>query len=134
MIRFILLQNKAGKTRLAKYYVPMNDAEKHKLEYDVHRLVAARDPKHTNFVEVRARLGSLAWALGRGRTAWARGRMGAGGRGRRTSRSTDRHHPAGGPVRGNLCSRCAAAQLRSHLEPPRSRASSPLASRAEPLA
>jgi AP-2 complex subunit sigma-1 len=53
MIHFILLQNRAGKTRLAKYYVPLSDAEKHKLEYDVHRLVVARGPNHTNFVEVR---------------------------------------------------------------------------------
>jgi hypothetical protein len=53
MIRFILLQNRAGKTRLAKYYVPITDTEKRKLEYDVHRLIVGRDPKHTNFVEVR---------------------------------------------------------------------------------
>jgi AP-2 complex subunit sigma-1 len=53
MIRFILLQNRAGKTRLAKYYVPVSDSEKRKLEYDVHRLIVGRDPKYTNFVEVR---------------------------------------------------------------------------------
>lgn len=53
MIRFLLLQNRAGKTRLAKYYVPISDSEKRKLEYDVHRLIVVRDPKHTNFVEVR---------------------------------------------------------------------------------
>lgn len=53
MIRFILLQNRAGKTRLAKYYVPVSDSEKRKLEYEVHRLIVGRDPKHTNFVEVR---------------------------------------------------------------------------------
>lgn len=52
MIRFLLLQNRAGKTRLAKYYVPVNDSEKRKLEYDVHRLIVTRDPKHTNFAEV----------------------------------------------------------------------------------
>lgn len=53
MIRFILLQNRAGKTRLAKYYIPLDDSEKHSLEYEVHRLIATRDPKFTNFVEVR---------------------------------------------------------------------------------
>ncbi len=53
MIRFILLQNRAGKTRLAKYYVPLDDGEKRNLEYEVHRLIAARDAKLTNFVEVR---------------------------------------------------------------------------------
>ncbi|GBF97400.1 AP-2 complex subunit sigma [Raphidocelis subcapitata] len=54
MIRFILLQNRAGKTRLAKYYVPVSDGEKRKLEYDVHRLIVGREPKHTNFVEFKA--------------------------------------------------------------------------------
>lgn len=34
-IRFILLQNRQGKTRLAKYYVPLEDSEKHKLEDEV---------------------------------------------------------------------------------------------------
>jgi len=53
MIRFILLQNRQGKTRLAKYYVPLEDSEKHKLEDEVHRLVVNRDPKFTNFVEFR---------------------------------------------------------------------------------
>lgn len=53
MIRFLLLQNRAGKTRLAKYYVPISDNEKRKLEYDVHRLIVTRDPKHTNFAEFK---------------------------------------------------------------------------------
>ncbi|KAG9443016.1 hypothetical protein H6P81_018870 [Aristolochia fimbriata] len=53
MIRFILLQNRQGKTRLAKYYVPFEESEKHKVEYEVHRLVVNRDPKFTNFVEFR---------------------------------------------------------------------------------
>lgn len=56
MIRFILLQNRQGKTRLAKYYVPFEESEKHKVEYEVHRLVVNRDPKFTNFVEVRIRI------------------------------------------------------------------------------
>merc|ERR1711937_905253 len=37
MIRFILLQNKQGKTRLSKYYVPLEDTEKRKLEQEIHR-------------------------------------------------------------------------------------------------
>ncbi|GJY32135.1 AP-2 complex subunit sigma [Tanacetum coccineum] len=52
MIRFILLQNRQGKTRLAKYYIPLEESEKHKVEYEVHRLVVNRDPKFTNFVEL----------------------------------------------------------------------------------
>ena len=54
-IRFILLQNRQGRTRLAKYYVPLDDGEKRKLEFDIHRLVVNRDPKFTNFLEVRHR-------------------------------------------------------------------------------
>ncbi|CEG00281.1 Adaptor protein complex, sigma subunit [Ostreococcus tauri] len=53
MIRFILLQNRQGKTRLAKYYVPLDDDEKRRVESDVHRLVVNRDPKHTNICEFR---------------------------------------------------------------------------------
>lgn len=55
-----MLQNRAGKTRLAKYYVPVGDNEKRKLEYDVHRLIVTRDPKHTNFAEVRAERAAFA--------------------------------------------------------------------------
>ena len=59
-IRFILLQNRQGRTRLAKYYVPLEDGEKRKLEFDIHRLVVNRDPKFTNFLEVRCRAALLA--------------------------------------------------------------------------
>ena len=51
-IRFLLLQNRAGKTRLAKYYTPVVEGDKSKLEYEVHRAIVNRDPKHTNFSEV----------------------------------------------------------------------------------
>ena len=54
MIRFLLLQNRQGKTRLAKYYVPLDTDEKHQLEREVHRLVVSRDAKFTNFVEFRS--------------------------------------------------------------------------------
>ncbi|WVZ88922.1 hypothetical protein U9M48_035389 [Paspalum notatum var. saurae] len=43
MIRFILLQNRQGKTRLAKYYVPLEDSEKHKVEYEVSTVVEKKD-------------------------------------------------------------------------------------------
>ncbi|GAB4847530.1 AP-2 complex subunit sigma [Ancistrocladus abbreviatus] len=39
--------NRQGKTRLPKYYMPLDDSAKHK----VHRLVVNRDSKFTNFVE-----------------------------------------------------------------------------------
>ena len=54
MIQFLLLQNRQGKTRLSKYYRSYTDDEKVKLESEIHRLVTVRDPKFTNFVEVRA--------------------------------------------------------------------------------
>jgi hypothetical protein len=51
-IRFFLLQNRQGKTRLSKWYVAIEEADKRKIENEVHRLVTARDSKFTNFVEV----------------------------------------------------------------------------------
>lgn len=53
MIRFILLQNRQGKTRLSKWYVPFNAAEKIKIESEIHRAVVSRDPRFTNFLEYR---------------------------------------------------------------------------------
>ncbi|KAI9703960.1 MAG: AP-2 complex subunit sigma [Bogoriella megaspora] len=56
VLSFILIQNRQGKTRLAKWYVPYNDEEKVKLKGEVHRLIAPRDQKHqSNFVEFRGR-------------------------------------------------------------------------------
>ncbi|GAB5035479.1 ap-2 complex subunit sigma-1 [Nannochloropsis oceanica] len=52
MIRFLLLQNRQGKTRLSKWYVPPpTEAEKFRLEAEVHKLIVSRDRKYTNFVE-----------------------------------------------------------------------------------
>ena len=51
MIQFLLLQNRQGKTRLSKYYKNFPDAEKTKMETEIHRIVTTRDPKFTNFVE-----------------------------------------------------------------------------------
>jgi hypothetical protein len=51
-IRFFVLQNRQGKTRLSKWYVPCDEADKRRIEGDVFRLVSSRDTKFTNFVEV----------------------------------------------------------------------------------
>ncbi|THW56395.1 putative AP-2 adaptor complex subunit sigma [Aureobasidium pullulans] len=54
VLSFILIQNRQGKTRLAKWYAPYSDEEKVKLKGEIHRLVAPRDQKHqSNFVEFR---------------------------------------------------------------------------------
>ena len=50
-IRFLLLQNRQGKTRLSKWYVPIEEEEKRRIEAEVHRHVTQRDPKFTNFLE-----------------------------------------------------------------------------------
>jgi AP-2 complex subunit sigma-1 len=51
-IRFLLLQNRQGKTRLSKWYITLSTEEKIKTQTEVHRLVTNRDPKFTNFIEV----------------------------------------------------------------------------------
>ena len=53
-IRFFLLQNRQGKTRLSKWYVvPPEEADRLRMEAEIHRTVTQRDRKYTNFVEVR---------------------------------------------------------------------------------
>lgn len=51
MIRYLLLQNRQGKTRLSKWYIPVEFEEQARLENEIHKLVAARDSKVTNFIE-----------------------------------------------------------------------------------
>eukprot|EP01117_Protostelium_nocturnum_P012840 TRINITY_DN4757_c0_g1_i1.p1 TRINITY_DN4757_c0_g1~~TRINITY_DN4757_c0_g1_i1.p1 ORF type:complete len:143 (-),score=46.75 TRINITY_DN4757_c0_g1_i1:81-509(-) len=53
MIQFMLVQNRQGKTRFSKWYVPYEDVEKRKLSDEIHRLVNSREAKFTNFVEFR---------------------------------------------------------------------------------
>ncbi|KAI8894952.1 clathrin coat assembly protein ap17, partial [Globomyces pollinis-pini] len=53
-IRYILVQNRQGKTRLSKWYNHLEEDEKLKLKSEIHKLVASRDAKnHSNFVEFR---------------------------------------------------------------------------------
>ena len=60
MLRWLLVQNRQGKSRLSKFYVPLDDEEKVRLKGEVHRLIAPRDQKYqSNFVEVGHQ-----WGLG----------------------------------------------------------------------
>ena len=53
MIRFFLLQNRQGKTRLSKWYATApEDSERIKIEADIHRVVSLRARGNTNFIEV----------------------------------------------------------------------------------
>ncbi|CCJ28238.1 unnamed protein product, partial [Pneumocystis jirovecii] len=54
MLQFILVQNRQGKTRLSKWYVPCDDQEKNRIKGEIHRLIVPRDQRHqSNFVDVR---------------------------------------------------------------------------------
>eukprot|EP00919_Chromeraceae_sp_WS-2016_P013645 GHVR01032132.1.p1 GENE.GHVR01032132.1~~GHVR01032132.1.p1 ORF type:complete len:143 (+),score=7.77 GHVR01032132.1:58-486(+) len=53
MIRFVLLQNRQGKTRLSKWYVAFNSREKNKIESEILRAVFSRDRSWSNFMEYR---------------------------------------------------------------------------------
>ena len=51
MIRYLLVQNRQGKTRLSKWYLPIEFEEQTRLEMEIFKLVSARDNKMTNFIE-----------------------------------------------------------------------------------
>eukprot|EP00923_Selenidium_pygospionis_P017792 GHVN01031266.1.p1 GENE.GHVN01031266.1~~GHVN01031266.1.p1 ORF type:complete len:144 (+),score=22.28 GHVN01031266.1:430-861(+) len=54
MIRFFLLQNRQGKTRLSKWYANFFSYEERlKIEREVHRTIVLRDRRWTNFLEYR---------------------------------------------------------------------------------
>jgi len=53
MIHFLLLQNRQGKTRLAKWYSCFEHDEKRQLESECYRMIIKRDSSATNFIEFR---------------------------------------------------------------------------------
>ncbi|KAK0525271.1 AP-2 complex subunit sigma [Tilletia horrida] len=54
MLRWIIVQNRQGKSRLSKFWAPYDDDEKVRIRGEVHRLIAPRDQKYqSNFVEYR---------------------------------------------------------------------------------
>ncbi|CCW66551.1 unnamed protein product [Phytomonas sp. Hart1] len=44
------MQNRMGKTRLAKFYIPVNDVDREKIKRDVHATVNSRDVGLSNFL------------------------------------------------------------------------------------
>ncbi|CAD6891632.1 unnamed protein product [Tilletia controversa] len=54
MLRWIIVQNRQGKSRLSKFWAPYDDDDKVRIRGEVHRLIAPRDQKYqSNFVEYR---------------------------------------------------------------------------------
>ncbi|KAJ1507417.1 AP-2 complex subunit sigma, partial [Coelomomyces lativittatus] len=54
MIHFILIQNRQGKTRLAKWYSPLTSHEQLHAKETVHQLTSERDQKgQSNFIEYK---------------------------------------------------------------------------------
>lgn len=55
--KYFLIQNRQGKTRLAKYWAAYSEPERKEIRKDVHRLVATRDQKtHGNIVYYKDQL------------------------------------------------------------------------------
>uniref|UniRef100_A0A6B2LPK5 AP complex subunit sigma n=1 Tax=Arcella intermedia TaxID=1963864 RepID=A0A6B2LPK5_9EUKA len=58
MIHYILILNRVGKTRLAKWYVPLDDNEKRRVIQDIHRTIIQRHSslQHANLMEFNQNL------------------------------------------------------------------------------
>ena len=52
-LRFLLIQNRMGKTRVAKWYIQLTEEEKQELIAEAHAVVSVRGSRQTNFVEFR---------------------------------------------------------------------------------
>lgn len=48
------MQNRAGRTRLAKFYIPMDEKSRCRITNDVHAIVSSRTARMTNFVRYHA--------------------------------------------------------------------------------
>ncbi|OAF66776.1 AP-2 complex subunit sigma [Intoshia linei] len=53
MLRFILIQNRSGKTRIAKWFVIYTPQEQNQLKIEVHAAVAIRNHRQANIIEFR---------------------------------------------------------------------------------
>lgn len=52
-IKFVILQNKQGRTRLSKWYIPLDDEDKIKIQSEIYRTIILRDIKQSNIIEYR---------------------------------------------------------------------------------
>jgi AP-2 complex subunit sigma-1 len=52
----VILQNKQGRTRLSKWYIPLPDEEKIKIQNEVYRTIILRDIKESSIIEVKNNL------------------------------------------------------------------------------
>jgi hypothetical protein len=55
-VKFVILQNKQGRTRLSKWYIPLPDEEKIKIQNEVYRTIILRDIKESSIIEVKNNL------------------------------------------------------------------------------
>lgn len=47
------MQNKQGRTRLSKWYIPLDDEDKIKIQSEIYRTIILRDIKQSNIIEYR---------------------------------------------------------------------------------
>ena len=52
-MKFVILQNKQGRTRLSKWYININEEEKIKIQNEVYRTIILRDIKENNIIEYK---------------------------------------------------------------------------------
>ena len=52
-VKFVILQNKQGRTRLSKWYITINEEEKIKIQNEVYRTIILRDIKESNIIEYK---------------------------------------------------------------------------------
>ena len=48
----MILKNKSGRTRLARWYMSADEEEKARLEREIYRTIIHRDSRQTNIIEV----------------------------------------------------------------------------------
>ena len=52
-MKFVILQNKQGRTRLSKWYITINEDEKIKIQNEVYRTIILRDIKESSIIEYK---------------------------------------------------------------------------------